>query len=438
VSFAISISHPARRIDVMNAKQDDIQFAAFVGIDWADQKHAVAMWAEGRRETFELDQTPEAIDQWATALCKRFGGRQMAVCLEQSKGALIYALMKYDFFVLYPVNPKQAKRFREAMTPSGAKNDPADANSILELLLKHRDRLHPWRPDDDTTRLIGILNEDRRDLIGQRTQLSNALKSRLKQYFPLALEVLGDLDTELACQFLLRWSCLEDLQKEDPKEVADFYRIHHCNHPKLISKRLDKIAQAVPLTRDPAIVQGGQMLVHNLATSLLALIEPLKKYDQKLRELMDHHPDAEIFRSFPGAGDALAPRLLAAFGTDRERLKNADEMQCISGIAPVTIKSGKTTFEVRRRRACSRFQRQTFHEYAQHSLGKSVWAKAYYDMMRHKGLKHNAAVRSLAFKWIRILQRCWKNRTLYNEVHYFQQLYRRSSPLLQFMGSSSK
>ena len=417
-------------------KQSDIPCAAFVGFDWADQKHAGASCSvDGPIETFELDQTPQAIDQWATALRKQFDGRPIAVCLEQSKGALVYALMKYDFFVIYPVNPKQLKRFREALVPSGAKDDPGDAQLILELLLRHRDRLRAWQPDDETTRLIAILAEDRRRLIGQRTALTNALQSRLKQYYPLAVEVLGELDTELACRFLLRWDCLEQLQQEPSPEIAAFYRAQHCNHPKLITERLEKISRAVPLTSDEAIIQGGRMMVSSIAFQLLALIGPIQEYDKKLAELMQRHPDAEIFQSFPGAGETLAPRLLAAFGTDRQRLQQAQEMQSTSGIAPVTIRSGKTERRVRRRWACSKFLRQTFHEFAQHSLARSAWAKAYYDMMRSRGVKHHAAVRALAFKWIRILYRCWKERTLYNEAHYFQHLYQRRSPLLKFMAS---
>lgn len=417
--------------------QHNEDFAAFVAFDWADQKHAGALCpAGGAVEAFELEQSAQPIDAWTVAMRQRFGGRRIAVALEQSKGALIYALMKYDFFVLFPINPKQLKRFREAMVPSGAKDDPGDASLLLELLLKHRDRLHAWQPDDTTTRLIACLAEDRRALVSQRTRLVNALKARLKQYFPLALEVLGQLDTELACRFLLRWTSLEQLQQEDLDEVAALYRTLHCHHPKLIDERLQKITQATPLVSDSAIIESGRILVQGLAAQLLALIEPLKQYDLKLADLMKHHPDAEIFQSFPGAGDALAPRLLAAFGTDRQRLTTSDEMQCISGIAPVKIQSGKTQYQIRRRWACNKFLRQTFHEFALHSLAKSAWAKAYYDMMRDRGLKHHAAVRSLAFKWIRILYRCWQLRTTYNEVHYFQHLYQRKSPLLKFMGTN--
>ncbi len=151
--------------------------------------------------------------------------------------------------------------------------------------------------------------------------------------------------------------------------------------------------------------------------------------------MMDVHPDASLFRALPGAGAAMAPRLLAAMGSDRERLADAQEVQQLSGIAPVTRQSGKTRV-VQQRWTCSRFLRQTFHEFAAHSIKQSRWAKAYYDMMRARGNKHQAAVRALAFKWIRIIFRCWKNRTLYNEKTYTASLIKRQSPVLKYLASS--
>ena len=140
------------------------------------------------------------------------------------------------------------------------------------------------------------------------------------------------------------------------------------------------------------------------------------------------HPDQAIFTSFPGAGAALAPRLLAAWGTDRQRYESAQDMECLSGAAPVTNQSGKKCW-VHWRLACPKFLRQTFHEFAGQSILWSPWARAYYQQMRQRGLDHHPAVRSLAFKWIRILYRCWKDHTLYDEAHYQKALERRGSPL---------
>ncbi|OVE80032.1 hypothetical protein BVY02_01535 [bacterium J17] len=117
-------------------------YAGIVGLDWADTKHDGCLVVSGgeERESFKLKQKPEAIDAWVSGLRKRFDGKQVAIILEQSRGALIYALMKYDFLVLYPVNPKTLAKFREAFSPSGTKDDPTDAELMVELLLKHIDK----------------------------------------------------------------------------------------------------------------------------------------------------------------------------------------------------------------------------------------------------------------------------------------------------------
>jgi transposase len=412
--------------------------AAVVGIDWADQEHAICL-IDPQMQTPELtslDQEPEAIDQWVTGLQQRFPGQKIAVCLEQKRGALIYALMKFDCLVLVPVNPKQLARFREAIGPSGAKDDPTDAWLLAELLAKHSERLRPWQPDEVNTRKIRLLAEDRRNLVDQRTALTNRLKSRLKQYFPLALQVCGaSIYSKLACQLLIRYPSLEKLQAASDEQLVAFYREHHCFRSEAIDERLQRIRHATPLTTDPAILESSILIVDVMAKQILTLNQSINQYDSQLETLMQDHPDAGIFQALPGAGAAMAPRLLAAMGSDRERLTNAQEVQQLSGIAPVTKQSGKSK-SVHRRFAASKFLRQTFHEFATHSIKHSAWAKAYYDMMRDRGNKHQAAVRALAFKWIRIIFRCWKDKILYNESVYVVSLIKRQSPILKYLASS--
>jgi len=413
------------------------QFAAWIGIDWADQEHAVCVVdaATGKSDTSTLAHDPGAIEDWAAELHNRFPG-PIAVCLEQSKGALIYALMKYDFLVLFPINPKQLACYREALAPSGAKDDPVDARLLVEFVRRYPDRLRPWRPDDQTTRLIAILNEDRRDLIDLRTQLTNRLQSRLKLYFPLVLELFRGrtkLYAPVVCELVLRWAALAELQHADPEEIDAFFKLHHL-HQKSIQKNLAKIVLAKPLSDDEAIVRSGRLQAQSLARQLVDLADAIARCEAEIEKLMETHPDAPLFRQLPGAGDALAPRLLAAFGTDRERIESASDLQTYSGIAPVTRRSGKSQF-ITRRWACPNFLRQTFHEFARCSIAKSVWAAAYYRLQRDRGKKHHAAVRALAFKWIRILYACWKNHTLYNEFHYMQQLQRKQAPLLAYVGT---
>jgi transposase len=418
-----------------NLPENLTAFAAFIGLDWADEKHDVCLRAADadRMEASIVQQTPEAIEAWVVELRRRFGGRPVAICLESHRGALMAALLKYEFLTIFPLPPKQLAKYREAMTSSGAKDDPTDAALALDYLLRHGERLTAWKPDDPKTRELAMLVETRRNAVDMRTQLTNQLTAALKMYFPQALHLLGELHTPAACAFLLKWPTLAALQKAKIEKVRSFYYAHHCRGD-VVEKRLALIPQAVPLTTDEAIVQSSVLRVQLLAQQLRALTPSISKIEERIAALMKEHPDAGFFKDLPGAGKALAPRLLAAFGTDRKRFATAEEMQAYSGIAPVTKRSGKST-AVHRRYACPVFLRQTFHEFSEHSLKKSAWANAYYELQRARGKKHHAALRALAFKWIRVLFHCWKERIPYNEQRYLEALGKRQSPLLQYLNA---
>ena len=110
-------------------------------------------------------------------------------------------------------------------------------------------------------------------------------------------------------------------------------------------------------------------------------------------------------------------------------LSSAAELQKYAGIAPVMERSGKHAW-VHWRLQCPTFLRQTFVEWAAESIRHSFWAQVYYQQQRAKGQSHQAAVQALAFKWLRILYRCWQERTPYDESIYLQALIRRGSSLL--------
>jgi len=203
-----------------------------------------------------------------------------------------------------------------------------------------------------------------------------------------------------------------------------------------LEKLLDAIAQAQPLTRDRALLEASVLMTQTLVEQLRAVHTALARLDAAQEKLFAQHPDQDLFGRLPGAGEALAPRLAAAFGTDRQRYQSAEEIQQFSGIAPVTEASGKLRW-VHWRMACPKFLRQTFHEFADASRKKSLWAQAYYQQRRQQGASHHSAVRALAYKWIRILYRCWQSHTPYDEAVYLAALRRRHSPLWLAVASLS-
>src|SRR5215831_1863901 len=413
-------------------------FAAFVGIDWADAKHDGCLQAAGaaKRECFQLEHTPEAIDAWVTTLRTRFHGHPVALCLELTKGPLVSALRKYDFLVLFPINPLTLARYREAFTPSRAKDDPTDAALQLELLLTHRDKLQPLQPQSPTMRALAQLIEHRRRVVGDKVRITNRLTSTLKNYFPQVLHWFQEKDTTIFCDFLSRWPTLKAVQLARRATLETFFREHHVRYAEVIAQRIQAIKAATPLTTDEGVIAPNALLVQALVAQLRVTLQAIADFDTAIAQCVQHHPDFPFFQALPGAGPVFAPRLLVAFGEQRARYAAAAELQKYAGIAPVTERSGKKAW-VHWRLQCPKFLRQTFVEWAAESIRHSFWAQVYYQQQRDKGKAHQAAVRALAFKWIRILYRCWQERTPYDESVYLQALNRRGASLIHTLAKVS-
>jgi len=413
-------------------------FAAFVGIDWADAKHDICLQAAGTatRECFQLDHTPEAIEAWVTTLRTRFSGQPVAVCLELTKGPLVSALRKYDFLVLFPINPLTLARYREAFTPSRAKDDPTDAELQLELLLTHRDKLQPLQPQSPAMRALEQLVEHRRRVVGDKVRITNRLTSTLKNYFPQVLQWFQDKDTHLFCDFLSRWPTLKAAQLARRSTLETFFRDHHVRVGDVLAKRIHAIKTATPLTTDEGVIAPNALLVQALVSQLRVTLDAIEAFDHAIAQRAQRHPDFPLFQALPGAGPVFASRLLVAFGEQRERYTSATALQKYAGVAPVTERSGKKAW-VHWRLQCPKFLRQTFVEWAAESIRHSFWAQVYYQQQRDKGNTHQAAVRALAFTWIRILYRCWQDRTPYDESVYLQALHRRGSSLIHNLAEAS-
>jgi len=406
-------------------------FTAFIGIDWADNKHDICIQAADnpRREFGRLPHQVDDIEQWAQSLHQRFPG-PIAIAIELSKGPIVYALQKYDYFVIFPINPSTLAKYREAFQPSRAKDDPRDAELALELLLTHPERFQPLQPQSAEIRALTTLVEHRRTLVNERVRITNRLRNTLKQYYPQALEWFSRIDTLLFCDFIERWPTLTQAKRARRSTLEGFFNDRNARREDLLEMRTKAIKSAKPLTLDSAVILPNKLQAVVLIEMLRLLLGSIKKYDKEIAELASAHADYDLFSSLPGAGPSLAPRLLVAFGEQRDRFSSAADLQKYSGVAPVTERSGKKHW-VHWRWQCPTFIRQTFVEWAAQTINKSYWAGEYYQQQRDKGCTHQAAVRSLAYKWIRILYRCWQTRTPYNESVYLKALERRGSPLLK-------
>jgi transposase len=414
------------------------RFAAFLGLDWSDGKHDVCLQVAGaaQRETLLVEHSPEAIDDWARGLRKRFGGKPVAIALELAQGPIVYALRKYDFIVLFPLNPATLAKYRDVFTHSGAKDDPTDAQLALELLLKYPEKLRPLNPQSTAMRALEQLVEMRRRLVDDQTRITNRLTSALKNYFPQPLQWFEDKDSLLFCDFLERWPTLKAARQARRATLERFFHEHNVRQPQLIERRIEAIKNARALTNDEGVIEPFALLVKALVEQLRATIHAVESFDREIAARAPAHPDFQIFDSLPAAGPVFAPRLLTAFGEQRERYPSAADLQRYAGVAPVTERSGNSKW-VHWRWSCPTFLRQTFVEWAALTIPRSFWASAFYRKQRAAGKTHQAALRALAYKWIRIVHRCWQTRQSYDEARYLNALKTRGSSLLNFMAAEA-
>ena len=413
--------------------QQSHQPGLFIGIDWADQKHDIyVIDRHGKGFHQELKHSAEDINAWVGDMLKLAGGKPIAVMLEQSRGALIYALMFREDVLLYPVNPKQLARYRESY-PGGGKDDPTDAMYLARMLRERITTLTAWQPDDENTRLLAHLSQQRRKIVDGQTKLRQQLTAHLKSYFPVVLELFGkDHQLPLLLAVLRRWPDPRKLRRADRRLICHVLRDHSIRNEERQKEIIERLRSAHLLTRDDALITPAAMTAQLLANQIQQSRKTIKEFDTKIAEAMKQHPDAHLFTSLRGAGSALAPRLLCAFGSQRDRWEDAESLAAFSGIAPVTRKSGKFC-GVHRRYACPKYLRQTFHEFADSARHYCPWSKARYRMLRDRGMKHHAALRKIARSWIRILFRVWKTRIPFDCDRYIAKLQQRCPEITRYL-----
>jgi len=411
-------------------KNDHQKFTVWIGLDWANRKHDVCIQTADQpdRSFGVIGSTPEAIEAWIQDLHKKLNG-QIAMALELNKGPIVYALQKYAFVTLFPVHPLMLARYHQAFSSSGAKDDPSDAALALDLMIHYPEKIKPLTSPSCELQKLRHLVEQRRTLVEDKRRLVNRLINALKQYYPQPLEWFAHRDTDLFCNFINRWPTLQQLKRAHQTTVRRFFVSRGGRTVPKTDERIDAIKQAVALTHDRAVIESHSLLVTTLSKQIQLLNAAIREFDQEIEVLFESMDDARLIKSLPGIGHCLGPRLLVAMGEDRNRFQHAGEVQNYAGIAPVTERSGQKAW-VHWRWRCAKFLRQSFIEWARKTVKTSYWAGLYYEQQRAKGSSHQAAVRSLAFKWIRILFRCWKSRTPYDESKYLKALRKRNSPLI--------
>ncbi len=392
-----------------------------VGIDWADAAHVYCLMDEtGTTLTSgTIPHTPEGLEQLlVTVGAHATDPREVCVALETSHGPLVGTLLDQGFTV-YPINPKAVDRHRERFRVSGAKSDLRDAWVLATLLRTDRALYRPLQPDSEAAQELRTLTRDRAELIRTRTMLSNQLTACLKAYFPDFLAVCEDPDRPVALALLQAFPTRDVLRAASVKRLEAFLRTHHYPGSAAKAQEIHARLRAPAFQIAPVVIRTKARLARTLAQQLVVLAQQLEAYEVEIRRVLRTHPDGELYRSLPGAGDLLAARMVGELGDNRTRYPTAVVAQCEAGTAPVTRASG-TTRSVHVRRACIHPLRETMWHFAFCTIKQCAWAKAYYRRARTRGKKHAETIRMLGHVWLRIVIAMRRDHRLYDEPTFLK------------------
>ena len=385
----------------------------YAGFDWAKDRHQLAVVDRDGQIVLELSFADTAAG-W-TELREKLGAfPRLGVAIETRCGPAVERLLDLGLSV-YPLNPKAARRYRDRKAPSGGKSDRLDARCFADALRTDGQGWRTLLPLDPRTQELRLLCRDEIGLIAQRTALVNRLQEALHEYYPTALQAFDDWTSPGAWAFVSAFPTPQALLQAGKRRWEKFLHTHKLYRPQTAAGRLELFARADEFANpNPAVTAAKSFLAAALVKQLGVLEKQLNEYRQRITKLFQEHPDHDIFGSLPGAGEKLAPRLLAECGDNRQEFDDHKALQCYAGTAPVSFQSGKM-HRVHVRRACNRWLRSAVHLWADQSRHYCAWAQAYYRQKKEQGLGHAAALRCLGQRWLKILWRIWQDGVPYDE-----------------------
>ena len=390
------------------------QLTHCAGFDWSKDRHQIAVVDRAGQLVLELSFEDTAAG-WADLRDKLRAFPKLGVAIETRCGPAVERLLDAGLSV-YPLNPKAAQRYRDRKAPSGGKSDSLDARSFADAL---RTDGHGWRrlqPQDPLTQELRLLCRDEIGWIEQRTALVNRLQEALHEYYPAALTAFDDWTSPAAWAFVVAFATPSELVRAGKRKWEKFLHTHKLYRPRTAGQRLELFSHACEFVNpSPAVTRAKSFLAVALARQLRLLENQLNDYRQRIAKLFADHPDHDVFGSLPGAGEKLAPRLLAELGSNRQEFDSPQALQCYAGSAPVSFQSGKV-HRVHIRRGCNRWLRAAVHLWVDQSRHWCAWAQAYYRQKKKQGLAHAAALRCLGQRWLKILWRMWQDGVPYDEA----------------------
>ena len=393
----------------------------YVGIDWSDGDHKVYCIddKEACLDAFVIPHSPEGVSELFQRIEKcAHDVKEVLFALEKPSGLLVDAILDKGF-PLYPINPKAVDRYRDRYKVSGKKDDFFDARVLANILRTDRQNHQPLVPDSVVTRHLKILTHQYEGLSRLKRRILNQITGTLKDYYPVALEVFNKIDQKVTIDFLKKFSTPDRFSQLTRETMRKFLKKNHYPGIDQKTEEIYRLSQRPHFKVEDFVVESKSLYLLSLLSQLEHLLVSLKTFEEKMSQLLEQHPDKDIFLSLPGSGEITAAKLISEFGDHREKYPKVSCVQEIAGSCPVTEQSGKYK-RVYFRRACRKSFRNTVSQFSFCSLKESNWAGERYKKHIQSGKKKTHALRCLGNAWLEVIFRMWQDRSTYDEQKHLK------------------
>jgi transposase len=396
----------------------------FVGDDWAEDHHDVEVMDEAGRRLSKaaLPEGIAGIARLHAMIAAQLdpdadldaGAGRVKIGIETDRGPWVQALLAAGYTV-YAVNPLQAARYRERLSVSGAKSDPADAHLLADMVRLDSHQLRVVAGDTELAEAVKVVTRAHKTLIWERTRHTLRLRSTLREYFPAALAAFDDLTAPDTLELLGKAAGPAGAARLTIAQITAALTRARRQHRDRRAVEIQAALRTAQLGQPPAVAAAYAIAVRAQVAILVVLNEQITLLQGQVEAHFGQHPDSEIYTSQPGLGQILGARVLAEFGDDPTRYTDAKARKNYAGTSPITRQSGKKKAVLARYvhndRLLDALGGQAFA-----AISRSPGARVYYDKQRARGLGHRAALRQLANRLVGILHGCLKSGTHYDET----------------------
>ena len=400
----------------------------YLGIDWDSKqlKIQVSSFIGKIKKLIIKEPSIKALEEAIKTMKELFSETKQFIAVIEAGAEQWNQLLVSQGIELYVVNPKSAKRFKESLQTSFAKDDFRDAKALLGMAKStiHLESMVKFKIPSEQEQKITLLTKMHEELSSDFTKQKQQFRAYLRTKLPMIEKMIKKVDYKWVLDFFSNvpslWA-LNQLTRERFDEILQGSKIRKTTKEELWLA----ILQSKQPWASKEMHEFEKMRTNGFISHLRELKNQLKRVNAKIDETLEQIPIARNLCKIGGLGSICT---LALFRYGKlSSLKQRDDLAAILGASPIFIgsgnlKNGSPKGVVSMRRAVNNRAKHLTYTIGLLLTKHSKWAKAMFQYHKQKQKSSGTIFRQISRSFFRILSSMLRHGTEYNEELYIKRL----------------